>query len=194
VEWDWLMLYERFQRTVETMLPRVYLFGLKSRQLLKEILEADKAFDVPHDGQEHPFDHTILPWNELRSHAFQSLPMDSYRVTWLAGTKPDGLAVIAEFVLLAVAKGSVRVNASGKGTIQVDAVGLFIHDGFDFEEDQWLGNWSCEGKEFSILSGVSLDNVHFRRFRMRTGYGCDFRIMNEPELYSVARYRYNAHL
>jgi len=195
VEWDWLMRYQRFQLTVANMRVPIYLFGPEARQTLKGILEKAKTFNVPHDGEEHPFDHTVLPWDELRRHAFQSRPGDGNMAWWLAGTKPDGLAVIAKFVLLAAAKGSVKVDASGKRTICVDAVGLFIHDGFDFEGEQTLGRWDCEDKKFTLPPfGEELHNRAFRDFRNRTGYGCDFRIMNKPELYPVARFCYDPSL
>ena len=199
VQWDWLMRYARFRRTVAAMLAPEYLSGPKAHNILETILEKDGAFQAPFDGKERPFDHTGLDWAKLRSHAFQSRPIvplveGAGKVNyaeWLAGNKPDGLAAaIAEFVLLAVAKGSTRVDKSGKRTIYVDAVGLFIHDGFDFGGDQELGYWDCEGKAFS-WTGEKLNNRAFRDFRKHTGYGCDFRIMNKPELYTVKRFCYD---
>ena len=197
-QWDWLMRYARFRDTVEGMIDRVnpphenmdknYLFGPQGRQQLQKILEGEGAFD----GSGQAFDHINLPWDKLRFHAFQSKPMDSRWFEWLAGTKPDGLAVIiGELVLLAVAKGYTSVNA-GARRICVEAVGLFIHDGFEFQGDQSLGRWDCTNKEFSLFGGEPLANNNFREFRMRSGYGCDFRIMNTPELVSIERICYNA--
>jgi uncharacterized Zn-binding protein involved in type VI secretion len=190
VAWDWLMGYERFQKTVTGILKPEYLFGPLARVKLAEILESEGAFASV--GQS--FDHTVLDWDKLRSYAFQSLPMDSYKITWLAypELKPDGLTVIGQLTLFAAAKGSTQVNA-GKRTICVDAVGLFIHDGFEFAEDQWLGNWDCKSNSFSLSSFINgwVENSDFREFRERTGYGCDFRTMNKPAIYSVDKFCYD---
>ena len=202
VQWDWLMRYARFRRTVDDILDTQYLFGPLGRKLLQEILEGEGAFA----GSGQAFDHINLPWDKLRSHAFQSLPMEAGRIGWgtLPDAKPDGLAVvIGNLVLLAVAKGFTKESVSGGHQICVEAVGLFIHDGFEFGGDQWLGNWECSSdyqgfasadavrealsdladKELGLPS--RLDNRAFRHFRERSGYGCDFRIMNTPEPFSI---------
>lgn len=191
VEWDWLMQYVRFQDGAGEIMQRSYLFSQAARQSLARILEKTNAFDVPYDGKYHSFDHTDLPLDKLRAHAFQGYPLPNWYPAWMSGIKPDGLVVLAKLTIYAVAKGFIRVNEMGARLVCVESVGLFIHDGWDFSGEQWLGRWNCENKTFSIPPfGISLYNTDFREFRERTGYGCDFRVMNKPKLYEVERYCY----
>ena len=192
VEWSWLMLFSRFERTVKALLEPAYLFSSEACLKLESILKEDKRYQ---NGESFYFDHCSLPLSELRAHAFQGCPMESYSITWLASfNKADGLTVIAKVTVYAVARGYTEI-VEGKRKICVDAVGLFIHDGFEFSGDQWLGRWSCKDKAvYAFFWGEELGNINFREFRRRTGYGCDFRTMNNPEIYNVKRFCYYASL
>jgi hypothetical protein len=196
VDWDWLKQYARFNRAVNGLLEPGYLFGLMGKRRLAEILEKDGAFA----GQGTTFDHLTLTheytWRELRTHAFQSKSMSFSRPEILDpgfAILPDGLyAAIGNVTVYALAQGETKVE-NGKKDIIVRQVGLFIHDGIEFNGEQQLGNWEClaSRKGFSI-TGEELNNRAFRDFRDRTGYGCDFRIMCLPHLVDIEVFSYDA--
>jgi len=124
---------------------------------------------------------------------------------------PDGLfAAMGALVVYALAAGETYVDPNGMRWITIRKIGRFIHDGFDFNGDQWLGNWECSakykgfnsrdaalelpfdkaGKELGLPS--RLDNRAFREFRRRTGYGCDFRVTCLPNVVEVEEFDYVA--
>lgn len=193
VEWEWLLNYFRFQRALTELLIRDNLFHLNARANLNRFLEQEGAFA----SEGRTFDHITLPLMELRARAFQSQPM-KYDLTEAVVSNggnpvPDGMqACIAQTTLFAVAAGETQINGGVRSVI-VRRVGGFIHDAYDFSDDQWLGNWICspEKKGFSPLMGTPLHNRAFRNFREQTGYGCDFRIMCIPHVVWKGEFRYD---
>lgn len=194
VEWAWLVQYGRVQRALNALIEPGNLFHPDALANLTRFLEKEFAFS----GAGMPFDHVTLSLAKLREHAFQSQPLryELPEATLVDGGRlvPDGLqAAIAQTRLFTVAAGLTKVTGSIK-TVIVKRIGVFIHDGFDFNGDQWLGNWRCdeETKEFSIFYGVPVYNSYFRGFRARTGYGCDFRILCVPHVAWEGEYMYDA--
>lgn len=193
IDWNWLMQFERFERNVNAMNKRGYLFTHGSRANLTKFLEEDGAFEE----KGRTFDYTALPWNQQRARTFQSKPTDFSifeAVVEEAPHKPDGLqTAIANTTILALPAGYTQVFPDGRKLVFVNKVAFYIHDGFEFSEDQWLGGWICtdEDKSFSLL-GTQLHNENFRHFREHTGYGCDFRIMTVPHIVWKGVYGYDA--
>lgn len=160
--------------------------------------------------EDGPFDHAKLDWSQWRGAAIHgktagiglnnigeilSLP-DILTTTDDGKILPDGFQVaLGETTILALAAGKAESNSvSGKTRITVTDISFFIHDGFEFSGDQYLGSWKCEPGQTglfitSILSG-SLWNSDFNRFRERTGYGCDFRSICDPELVVQGNFQY----
>ena len=211
IDWDWLMKYKRFRDAVDELTTEQYLMKPDARKKLTKILEKEGAFA----GQGTPFDHTILPWEELKKHAFQEKPISYSKMLAPDMKTPDGLtAAMGGLTVYALAAGETHVDPNGLRWITIRKIGRFIHDGFDFNGEQWLGNWECSeeykgfksadtimevpferlgenmGLEVSLPS--RLDNRAFREFRKRTGYGCDFRVTCQPNVVSVEEFSYVA--
>lgn len=229
MEWDWLMQYERFRNALAQLLQPDYLFSELAKANLTSFLRMSGAFE----GEGKVFDHINLPWRMWRRRAIQgktlhleiesgfnplSIPVNVWevmdKVAWEYNhsIKPDGFqCAIADTTLYALCAGrTVKNNNSWR--VIIENVACFIHDGFDFIGDGWLGNWICEdifddlreyfsenidienelqGKtEFNIY-GVGLYNDHFRNFRNSTGFGCDFRTMCKPRLVSMEKFSYD---
>ena len=193
MDWHWLMQYFRFSYAVTTLTMESYLLEWEARQTLTRILENEGAFA----GSGMPFDHTILPWHQLRRHAFhgKSVPYGLHMIDPDIQLIPDGFsAAIGATVVYALAAGETQVSASGERKVFIRKIGRFIHDGFDFNGDQWLGNWLCEKdrKGFALFTGARLENSDFRALRARTGYGCDFRSICLPDVVEVEEFWYLA--
>ena len=218
MDWNWLMRYDRFRDAAAELTTREYLTipapgEPDPKERLTRVLEADGAFA----GQGTLFDHAALPWEKLREHAFQGKTIKTWAsyldaLDWDAGIIPDGFqAALADTTLYALAAGETRVSDSGERKVFIRKVGRFIHDGFDFNYDQWLGNWECSENLMGYASmdsfreaafmrlhgrplGISsrLDNAAFRRLRARAGYGCDFRSMCLPNIAEVEEFWYLA--
>ena len=209
VEWDWLMQYERFRRALAQLLQPDYLFSELAKANLTSFLRMSGAFE----GEGKVFDHISLPWRMWRRRAIQGKSMEYSLldvrdpVAWKQdrSIKPDGLqAAIANTKIYALTAGRTVKLENNSWRVIVEKIACFIHDGFDFIGDQWLGNWICDEpyinedtgeivtgmKEFKI-SGFMLFNKHFRHFRETTGYGCDFRTMCRPQLVSTEKFSYD---
>jgi len=225
VEWDWLMEYARFRDAVAVLTQRAaydddillleeYLFSSRARASLVRILrdcEDRGCKDIwQHGGS---FDHSSLRWDKLRKHAFQNKATEPVKLRSLASEeilKPDGLqASIGKVTAYALAAGEIEIVDNVR-RITVRCVYAFIHDGFDFSDEQWLGNWECSQylKGFHSVDAMPealaeelgaplnlpsrLDNKAYRNFRQRTGFGCDFRVMCVPQLAWQGEFRYDA--
>lgn len=191
VAWDWLMRFERFEHAVGKMMQPQYLFSESAKSKLVSLLKSDGAFE----GKGKVFDYTKLEWEEQRTHAFQSFPMNIIGLSSVVPPMPDGLqVVVANVSIFALAKGNTIVLDDGTKYVFVESIALFIHDGFDFSGNQPLGKWTCteDEKKFDYPFGTPLENADFRRFREHTGYGCDFRIMTKPELVWTGNFGYAA--
>ena len=216
IDWDWLMQYSRFREAVAALVQREetgdgqdswqpeYLFSALARARLAQVLAADGLLQ-----KSGAFDHALPPWTEWRDHAFQNKAMNYSKVqaVTLANGRvvPDGLqAALANVAVYALAAGNTKVTG-GKTTITVTRVSAFIHDGFEFNDEQWLGNWECSqnSKGFDSWDAAKetagdprlpsrLDNRHFRDFRARSGYGCDFRAICTPRLVWEGEHSYVA--
>lgn len=211
VEWDWLMQYKRFRTTVEKLKQTSNLFDLDAQKKLVSILQKDKESFT---GKGKPFNH-IFPkedWKKWRSHEFRRISMNPSRFEILdeealkgRDIKPDGLQVaVGRTAIYALASGKTQKNAKGTWEVVVTKVAFFIHDGFDFNGDQWLGNWACtadvEGTEYIedielkngfFMPGIYIENKDFRQFRNNTGYGCDFRTVCIPEIVRTEVFSYD---
>ena len=218
VEWNWLMQYERFRKAVEELKQPNYLFSEKARANLTRLLREESAFI----GEGQQFDHIHLPWWEWRRHAIQgkkvgigigSLEELKNSTEVLDGEalahgqiKPDGFqASIANTTIYALTSGRTEQLESGEWIVFIEKVAFFIHDAFDFNGDQWLGNWICdepyrddatgetvEGMQGFNIFAFPLTNANFRHFRDETGYGRDFRTLCIPELVLAKEFFYDA--
>lgn len=120
--------------------------------------------------------------------------------------KPDGFqASIANTTIYALTSGRTEQLESGEWIVFIEKVAFFIHDAFDFNGDQWLGNWICdepyrddatgetvEGMQGFNIFAFPLTNANFRHFRDETGYGRDFRTLCIPELVLTKEFFYDA--
>ena len=226
VEWDWLMQYERFRRALAQLLQPEYLFEDDAKANLTRFLREEGAFE----GEGKAFNHISLPWRMWRRRAIQgkTLAIGISSIEKLKNTaeildetasshgqtKPDGFqCAIADTTIYALCSGRTAKLENGSWRVIVENVACFIHDGFDFNGDGWLGTWICEeifddlkeyfsedtdaenelkGKTEFNIHGVGLNNECFQHFRNSTGYGCDFRTMCKPALVPVEVFSYDA--
>jgi hypothetical protein len=232
VEWEWLMKYARFREAVAGLIERAnldpdsgplveeYLFSPAACAKLVKVLRkgGDDEFLLPKPEDElwltgGTFNHSALSRDKQRRHAFQNKSASPSLLKALAPgapAKPDGLyAVLGRFTVYALVQGELRI-ADDIRRVTVHRVFAFIHDGFDFSGEQWLGNWECS-RHFRGFASVDalqeargeekgrppnlpsrLDNKAYREFRRRSGFGCDFRTMCAPHLVWEGEFRYDA--
>lgn len=206
------MQYDRF-RDAAWQLTMEDITKTEAKAGLVKILERDGTFA----GKGMEFDHTVLEWTKLREHAFQGKGVKPWRIPLniledILPLRPDGFqTALAQTTLYALAAGETQVSVSGERRVIIRKIGRFIHDGFDFNGDQWLGNWECsaEYRGFSSADAAweayamyiekrdlnlpsRLDNRAFRQFRLHTGYGCDFRSMCMPDVVDIKEISYVA--
>lgn len=92
----------------------------------------------------------------------------------------DLFATLGAFSFRANAAGLVHI-VDGQPVVQVTRVVCYLHDSFDFNDEQWLGvlpslNLEC----------LNLGNDDFRRFRTAVGRGGDFHVVTRPVDVSAA--------
>jgi hypothetical protein len=198
VDNDWLMQFERAVSLREGLLDPAYLFSPAARDSLTDKLKTVGKFT----RKEETFNFINVDWPDYRKYAFQGKPLfgedapvKAIRLLLVINNQvtPDGLqAALGNFTLYALASGKVIPLGNGKYDIIINKVGTFTHDGFDFDGDQHLGNWAYDRRDkgVGIIKNTWMENKHFRSFRERTGYGCDFRLMSKPIIDSIGEYKY----
>ncbi len=172
VEWDWLMQYARFRKALAQLLQPEYLFEDDAKANLTRFLREEGAFE----GKGKVFDHINLPWRMWRQRAIQGkvLAIDmsfqgfmnakeifDEKAFLLGQIKPDGFQVaIANTTIYGLTAGHTEKTDSGAWRIVVEKVACFIHDGFDFNGEHWVGNWICADlTREEILEWHHLENV-----------------------------------
>lgn len=118
----------------------------------------------------------------------QSLPVNegwlNKRVNYMLDSLDGLTAALAEFNFHMAVKGEATL-ANQKIQIQLNEIGIYAKDSYDFHEDQSLGKWE---------NGVgSITNSHFRDWRAQNNKGGDFLIysdikivrLNPPDIFVI---------
>lgn len=105
----------------------------------------------------------------------------------------DGLyAALGAFSLRALASGYAENLYNGKWRITVEQVGVFVHDVFNFQnnnewKDKYLGWWSCKHKNCYPVPPLAykddyvlLSNADFEMFSEKKGVGKGFLVLSNP--------------
>ncbi|KAF0119455.1 MAG: hypothetical protein FD149_49 [Rhodospirillaceae bacterium] len=67
-------------------------------------------------------------------------------------------------------------------------VGIDIFDVFEFNGDQWLGNWNPETMEGpNMLSGCKMGNEKYNIWRSRHGRGGDFPVYSDLKMHTFPK-------
>jgi hypothetical protein len=103
----------------------------------------------------------------------------------------DGLtAALGNFSLyVSPVIGEVTVD-SGRLSITINQVGFQVVDSFDFDGDQYLGNWDENSNRVyngsTKLGGVPVYNESFRDWRSSNGKGGDFLLFSDIKTVEVS--------
>ena len=200
VSWEWAMSYRRAAYAYALFIDPAYEEEQQSRNIYSQAA-LDKLGEILcREGYLNPeekvvnFDFIESDWRRWEALYFtlRSVP----RLT-----QADGLmAALAGFTLRALAAGKAENLGDGRWRVTVTRVAVFVHDIFNFaEDDSYFGNdlglWSCvhlHGGVNSVQAEVEddyhrLKNEHFRKFRTQFGYGYDFLVLSKP--HTVENYK-----
>lgn len=197
VDWEWVMRFKRAHYAYAMFVDpnsqeSPHIANAAALQQLGRILQRNGYLtDRPRD-----FDFINTPWTEWE---------DKYHTLTTVPRIPstDGLMVaLAGFTLRALAKGHVQPNGTGGHSISIEAIAVFVHDKFQFAEDEdaaanHLWYWRCSPPDFSLLDRegyAALENKLFRDFCNGFGNGGDFLVFSQPnivETFQGKRYEYS---
>ena len=120
-------------------------------------------------GQWMPFDFINIDPHDIRDLSSQ-----------YASSSPSALfeselyAAMGDFTLRGFAAGQYQV-LNERIFIQVENASAVLLDTFNFDNNSILGAWSCTGHY------VLLNNIDFRRFAEKHGYGGNFMVVSDSE-------------
>jgi hypothetical protein len=103
----------------------------------------------------------------------------------------DGLtAALGNFSLYVSPISGDVSNADGRLAITIDKVGFQAVDSFDFDGDQYLGNWDENSNRVyngsTKLGGVPVYNESFRKWRSSNMKGGDFMVFSDIKTLEVS--------
>jgi uncharacterized Zn-binding protein involved in type VI secretion len=145
------------------------------------------------------FDYIDLPAAELVSAAVhrESISIGDEKEHDASLTLNSIDASLGSYNLYYNVAGSVEPLPDGRHQIRIDAVGIYVHDSFDFEGFQYLGHWDVDGHAVHVspisflaykkgydlddplTAGCKITNASFRAWREATGHGQDFYILSD---------------
>ena len=195
VAWEWAMSYKRASYAYARFIDPAYEEEQRERNIYSQAALEQLGLILCREGCLDPakeavdFDFIQSDWRQWEAfyHTLCSVPR------W---PDSDGLmAALAGFTLRALAAGRAENLGDGRWRITVTRVAVFVHDSFNFAEDDSyfannLGKWSCihlDGGENSVSPEtehdyVSLRNNDFRNFREKYGFGNDFLVLSQPHI------------
>lgn len=195
VAWEWVMSYKRASYAYARFIDPAYDEEQRERNIYSQAALKQLGIILCREGCLDPakqavdFDFIQSDWRQWETfyHTLCSVPR------W---PDSDGLmAALAGFTLRALAAGRAENLGNGRWRITVTRVAIFVHDSFNFAEDDSyfannLGMWSCihlDGGENSVSPEmeqdyVSLGNSDFRNFREKYGFGSDFLVLSRPHI------------
>jgi Family of unknown function (DUF6402) len=104
-------------------------------------------------------------------------------VTFSTSDLDDMTAALGSFVFRVVVAGAVQPRSGSRGhDVEINQVGVYIRDSFDFNGNQFLGFWDDSDNSVSMtnpFSGTSVSNADFRTWRANHGAGGDFLIFSD---------------
>lgn len=184
VDMDWALSYARIRSVYRNFIMDDVLFHEKARNTLAAILHKDgflgttrMAFDYT-APQLHP--ESVTPWQEWKHGYFQRITVPGSYILPVDGIS----ACLGQFDFRALAAGHTEPLNTGGHRIVVEKVGVFIWDSFNFNKEDELGYWSCEQKDFTLVSSfadetyIQIYNTHFATFREKYGLGEDFIVLS----------------
>jgi hypothetical protein len=105
------------------------------------------------------------------------------QVTFSTSDLDDLTAALGNFVFRVVVAGSVQPRSGSRGhDVEINQVGVYIRDSFDFNGDQFLGFWDDSDNSVSMtnpFSGTYVSNADFRTWRANHGAGGDFLVFSD---------------
>ncbi len=177
VDLDWALKYFRVEDAYDFLTSIACLSNAAAQQTLTSILRRDEKL-IPEKGAS--FDYINTEWPHWKPDYFQQK-----QARGMLAFPPDGLmAAMGNFMLRALAKGTVVPMGQTGWSVKVEEVAIFIWDSFNFVGDASLGYWRCSPPSFKYQpdSGFeSLDNENFRDFRNTFGKGNDFLVLSIPK-------------
>lgn len=192
---EWVLGYKRARMSYAAFVDPNYdeveggsIFNAAARQSLGKILHKEGFL------QNRPVDFDFInsPW-ELWEDYYHSLRS----VSGIAGIEfVDGLtAALGAFTFRVLAKGNTVPLGDGAWQINVLEMAVFVHDKFNFDEEDveegkteggylanLLGWWNCEKLTGgTALGGTEIDNATFREWRLSHNRGGDFLVLSLPQ-------------
>ena len=134
------------------------------------------------------FGNVRKPLPMLHEDAIQFHPVGGF-MAHVVDPEDDLLASLGSFSFHFVVAGrTVPITVAGRlagHDVQIEQVGIYIRDSYDFEGNEELGYWDLDRARMSkrkIEGGTPLNDSTFRAWRNRTGRGGDYLIFSDVKI------------
>ena len=158
IKMDWVLGFARARRVFDSMVAQKIWTGADSRARLAAILRTAR----PRAGT----------YGDLRRSAIQLDAAYVSSASVSSGTAVDGLmAALGAFTLRAAVAGKVVQSSANLVTLEINEVGIYVWDSFDFNGNQFLGIWGYRDQP--------VGNGDFRQWRGQHHQGGDFLVFSD---------------
>ena len=177
---QWLLGFKRASDVFDKLVADRIWQNEPARKAIAKML-ADKNMLIPNSCFTNPFGEFSRTVDKLDSDYINQ------RVLGMSWDLDDLNAALANFVFNVVVAGRVSSDdKAGKGYIvEIDQVGVYMKDSYDFVGSQFLGYWDPSDNSVSMLnpfSGNAVHNLDFANWRTANGMGGDFRVFSDLKL------------
>lgn len=175
---DWVLSFDRAKAVYDQMINDQVWANQAAKPLVASRLRARGSVDVSFE------------YSKLSPADMHGIHVNTRTVSGGYGTTFDGLvAALGNFSIYVSPVSGESTSKNGKLEISIDRVGFHIVDSFDFEGDQYLGNWDENSNRVyngsTKLGGTPVYNETFRDWRRANNKGGDFLVYTDVKMVDV---------
>lgn len=187
VKMSWVLEFSRAKEVYDKLIrERIWQNAAARQEIAKMLrnrglLKTDMCIDVPFG--DFSLDPSQLDDDQINYRAVTMGPGNAL------GSLDGMSAALGNFVFVVLVSGTVRSDGSPDGhRVAISRVGVYVRDSFDFNGTQFLGFWDRDDNSVSSinpLSGTSVSNADFRRWREQNQKGGDFMIFSDLKIITL---------
>lgn len=181
VDIDWVLSYPQIYNDWLIAINEK-IFNKPAEEQLLTILEREGYFRE----ETLFFDFINIPWQEWERYYYQHVSIDSIW-DYASGV----LASLGDFVFKFLPKGILFYSKENGYEVELTEVAGFVYDVFAFEDEQFLGYWSCVEKnvKYEFLTKnetyIKMNNAKFNAFREQNKVGNDFLVLSQSKIIDI---------
>jgi hypothetical protein len=174
IKMAWALSFQRAREVYDEMVSQKVWVNAKASAQIVRMLQGQGLLT----GQKREFGPEMDDVVRLDREYIQFRPVGS-----MSDPHDDMLAALGRFVFRVAVNGHI-VPRGKQHLVNIEQVGIYIWDSYDFNGDQPLGFWSDSdfAGNFNFIGGSYVSNASFRDYRSRHSKGGDYHVFSDVRI------------